>query len=49
VCDKCQALNATIEKYRTLSKLVTDKQALAGIELLISRCEAQKRELHPER
>jgi hypothetical protein len=34
--------------YRQLAALVTDKQTLEGIDILIAKLDAEKRSLHPE-
>jgi hypothetical protein len=48
MCEKCDELDRRIERYRRLSKIITDEVTLAAIAELIARHEARKRELHPE-
>jgi hypothetical protein len=44
---KCQYLESKVEHYRKMSKWVTDKITLEGIEILIEKYQADKRALHP--
>jgi hypothetical protein len=48
MCSKCDELDAKIEHYRQLSKMLTDRIMLEGLEVLIDKCEAEKKALHPE-
>jgi hypothetical protein len=47
MCEKCQYLESKVEHYRKMSKWVTDKITLEGIEILIEKYQADKRALHP--
>jgi hypothetical protein len=49
MCGECDELDRRIERYRRLSKFITDEVTLSAMALLIERHEARKRELHPEK
>jgi hypothetical protein len=48
MCEKCERLDAKIDRYKYLAGRITDVQTLAGISLLILKCENEKRALHPK-
>lgn len=48
MCNECRKLDDKIEHYRRISRSLIDKTTLKGIETLIARCVADKKELHPE-
>ena len=48
MCEKCKELDSKIDHYQQLSTLLTDRQTLDGIEILIAGYQAQKKALHPE-
>jgi hypothetical protein len=48
MCSQCDELDGKIEHYRRLSKMLTDKITLEGIEVLIKKYQADKQALHPE-
>ena len=47
--EKCVAIDGKIEHYRHLSFLIVDRRTVDAIKLLISRMEAEKQALHPDR
>lgn len=49
MCEKCTEIDGKIEHYQKLLSLIADQRTLDAIKLLISRMEAEKQALHPER
>ena len=48
MCEKCKELDGKIEHYQRLSKLLIDKQALEGVEVLVAGHQGQKKAMRPE-
>jgi hypothetical protein len=48
MCEKCVELDAKIDRYEGLARMITDEQALAAIGQEIERANAEKAALHPE-
>jgi hypothetical protein len=48
MCWKCAEIDKVILHYRTLIARVTDQQTLAGLEQLIEKLEAEKKDLHAD-
>ena len=48
MCEKCVELDAKIDRYERLARMITDEQALAAIGQEIERANAEKAALHPE-
>ena len=48
LCERCVELDAKIERYERLARMITDEQALAAIGQEIERANAEKAALHPE-
>jgi len=49
MCEKCMELDDKIGHYEQLSTRITDEQMLRGLKQALSRLEAEKAALHPER
>jgi len=49
MCDKCQELEAKIERYRRVMDRMDDPQLTASITALIKEAEAEKAALHQQR
>jgi hypothetical protein len=49
MCEKCQPIDAQLERYRRLYAMVTDRQTSEGIKRLIAELEANKKALHPDK
>ena len=49
VCDKCEEIDKTIERYRRIKERILDQQLIDGAQRLIDELEADKAALHPER
>jgi hypothetical protein len=49
MCEKCEELDNKIEHYLRLSLLLTDKQTLEGLGILIAKYRADKKALHPDK
>jgi hypothetical protein len=49
MCEKCIELDDKIIRYERLSSMITDERTLQGLKQAISRMEAEKAALHPER
>jgi len=48
MCWRCDEIDKKIAHYRELAGRITDEQSLRGIDLLIAKLEATKKELHSE-
>jgi hypothetical protein len=48
MCDKCIELDAKIERYQYISRMLTDQQTLDGIQKLVEQMKVEKAALHPE-
>jgi hypothetical protein len=48
MCWRCDEIDKKIKHYRELAALITDQQSLKGIDLLIVKLEATKKEFHRE-
>ncbi len=48
MCEKCDEIDKTIERYRGLKERVLDQAVVDGAERLIAELEADKAALHPE-
>jgi hypothetical protein len=46
MCDSCKAIDARIERYRYLSRWISDPQTLEAIKRLIEELETEKKSLH---
>ena len=47
MCEKCQELDAAIERYRRfLARVIDNAELAAGLNGLIKEAEAEKAELH---
>ena len=49
MCEKCDAIDGKIARYRKISEGITDQPTLDGIDKLIAEMKAEKSALHPER
>jgi hypothetical protein len=47
MCDQCDPFDEKITRYRFMMRWINDERARKEFLLLIAKCEAQKRELHP--
>jgi len=48
MCDRCDEINKTIERYRELQQRIVDEILLRRSKELIAELEADKAALHPE-
>jgi hypothetical protein len=48
MCDKCDEIDKTIERYRRIQQRILDQQLADGAQKLIAELEADKAALHPE-
>ena len=48
MCEKCTEIDAKIEHYRYLSRMVMDQPTLDGIQQLVEQMKAEKVALHAE-
>lgn len=48
MCDKCDALDEKIARYRRLQNSISDELTLTGIKRLIEEATAGKAALHPD-
>jgi hypothetical protein len=48
MCAKCIELDAKIDHYRELARMITDQAILDGIARAIEKAKAEKAALHPE-
>jgi hypothetical protein len=49
MCERCDEIDRKIAHYRALAGRITDERSLAGINILITKLEAMKRDFHPEK
>jgi len=49
MCDKCEEIGKTIERYRRIKERISDQQLIDAAQKLIDELEADKAALHPER
>jgi hypothetical protein len=49
MCEKCVELDAKIDRYQQMARLITDQRTLDGIAKIIEEANAEKGALHPER
>jgi hypothetical protein len=49
MCEKCVELDAKIDRYKQLARLITDQWILDGIAKAIDKANAEKAALHPDR
>jgi hypothetical protein len=48
MCEKCVALDAKIDRYQRMARMITDQRTLDGIAKAIEEANAEKAALHPE-
>jgi hypothetical protein len=48
MCEKCVALDAKIDRYQRMARMITDQRTLDGIAKAIEETNAEKAALHPE-
>lgn len=48
MCEKCDEIDKTIERYRGIKERVSDQALVARAKELIAAFEADKEALHPE-
>ncbi|MBR1237087.1 hypothetical protein [Bradyrhizobium sp. AUGA SZCCT0182] len=48
MCEKCDEIDKTIERYRRIKQRILDQQLIDGAQKLIDELEADKAALHPE-
>jgi hypothetical protein len=48
MCDRCDEIEKTIERYRQLKQRITDEMLLRRAKELIAEFEADKAAMHPE-
>ena len=48
MCEKCDEIDKTIERYRRIQQRIPDQQLIDGAQKLIDELEADKAALHPE-
>ena len=48
MCEKCEDIDKTIERYRRIKERISDQQTVDGAQKLIDEMEADKAALHPE-
>jgi hypothetical protein len=48
MCEKCIEIDAKIDRYQTMSRLITDQPTLDAIKKLTDELNAEKVALHPE-
>jgi hypothetical protein len=48
MCERCVKLNAEIDHYQKLARMITDQRMLDGIAKVIEAANAEKAALHPE-
>jgi hypothetical protein len=49
MCEGCVALDARIDHYEKLARMITDQRVLDGIARVIETANAGKAALHPDR
>ena len=48
MCARCIEIDKKIERLKDVSRSVLDPQTIEGINALVAKLEAEKRDLHPE-
>jgi hypothetical protein len=48
MCEKCDAIDARIIRYRRIASRIDDEMVLQGLVELVGKLTAEKAELHPE-
>jgi hypothetical protein len=48
MCEKCDEIDKTIERYRRIQRTILDQQLIDGAQELIDEMESDKAALHPE-
>lgn len=48
MCDTCDEIDKTIERYRRIQQRILDQQLIDGAQKLIDDLEADKLALHPK-
>jgi hypothetical protein len=48
MCERCVELDAKIDHYQKLARMITDQRVLDGIAKVIETANAEKAALHPE-
>jgi hypothetical protein len=48
MCEKCDEIEKTIERYRRIQQRIQDQQLIDGAQQLIDEMEADKAALHPD-
>jgi hypothetical protein len=48
MCEQCVEIDETIERYRRITRSISDDLVLERAEQLIAALKARKAELHPE-
>lgn len=48
MCEKCDEIDKTIERYRRIKERILDQQLIDGAKKLIDELEGDKAALHPE-
>jgi hypothetical protein len=48
MCEKCVELDAKIDRYQRMARMITDQRTLDGIAKAIEEANAEKAALHPE-
>jgi hypothetical protein len=48
MCDKCDEIDKTIDRYRRIQQRIFDQQLIDGAQKLIDDLEADKLALHPK-
>ena len=48
MCERCVELDAKIDHYQKLARMITDQRMLDGIAKVIEAANAEKAALHPE-
>jgi hypothetical protein len=48
MCEQCNSINETIDRYKRLRTQTSDEQARNAVAELITELEAKKAALHPE-
>jgi hypothetical protein len=48
MCERCVELDAKIDRYKQMARMVTDQRTLDAIAKAIEEANAEKAALHPE-
>ncbi len=48
MCNRCDEIDARIERYQKLKRVFVDKQTLEAIEALLKKLQTEKKDLHAE-